>query len=96
MTVAVLRYSVLRLAIFIGSLLLLSLIGVKQSLLMLVLAAVISLALSYLLLGRPREQLAQELAARIEGRLEGKRPGGVDADAAAEDAAVDAAKRDDR
>jgi hypothetical protein len=90
--VAVLRYSVLRLAIFIASLFVLSLLGVEQSVLMLVLAAFISLALSYLLLGGPREKLAQEVAARVEGRLDRKHPSGAEADAATEDAAVDAAE----
>lgn len=92
MTVAVLRYSVLRIAIFIASLVVLSLLGVRESVLMFVLAALISLILSYLLLGGPRDQLAQELANRIEGRVRRKQSGS-ELDAATEDAAVDAAQR---
>jgi len=94
-TVAVLRYTVLRIAIFIASLALLYLIGVRESLLMLVFAAVISVALSYVLLGGPRDQLAQELATRVENRTQQKRqrPSGTQADADVEDAAVDAAER---
>ncbi len=91
MTVAVLRYSVLRIAIFIASLVVLSLLGVRESVLMFVLAALISLILSYLLLGGPRDQLAQELASRVEGRVKRRHAG---ADEAAEDAAVEAAERD--
>jgi Protein of unknown function (DUF4229) len=92
--VAVLRYTVLRIAIFIASLVVLSLIGVRKSLLMLVLAALISVILSFLLLGGPRDQLAQELARRVDERATRNRPhSGTDADAAAEDAAVDAAER---
>jgi hypothetical protein len=88
---------VLRIAIFIASLVVLSLLGVHESVLMLVLAALISLILSYLLLGGPREQLAQELANRVEGRIDTRskrKLKGPEADAAAEDAAVEAAERE--
>jgi hypothetical protein len=83
---ALIKYSVLRLALFVGSLMLLYAVGVRQSILMLVLAAVISLALSYVLLAKQREAVAQALSERISGRLDRRSPGQADADA--EDADV--------
>ncbi len=94
MTVAVLRYSVLRIAIFIASLVVLSLLGVRKSVLMFVLAALISLILSYLLLRGPRDQLAQELADRVERRVRSGRGEDEVAEDAAVDAALDSAERD--
>lgn len=86
----------MRLALFAVALGLLYLAGVR-GLLNIVLAALVSLMLSYLLLRRPREQLSQEIAERVAGRLKKdpstRRPAplGLDDDAESEDAAVDRA-----
>jgi hypothetical protein len=80
------KYSVLRLALFVGSLMLLYGVGVRPSVLLLALAAGISLALSYLLLGKQRSAVAQEISDRIEGRLQRRQAFGQ-SDAEAEDAA---------
>jgi len=87
---ALIKYSVLRLSFFVGSLILLWVVGVRQSILMLVLAAVISMALSYLLLRKQRDELALALDARTRARLD-RRSGIGQADAEEEDAAVAAA-----
>jgi hypothetical protein len=83
----VLRYSVLRLLLFFGSLLVLWLVGVRNPVLLIVLTAVISLGLSYVLLRGPRDAMAQTLADRAARRI-GHRQ--ADVDAAAEDAADEA------
>jgi hypothetical protein len=88
---ALIKYSVLRLSLFVGSLIVLWAVGVRQSIVMLLLAAGISLALSYLLLRKQRDEVALALQSRIEGRLARRSRIGV-ADAEAEDAAVDAAR----
>ena len=80
MHLALIKYSVLRLGLFVGSLAVLWVVGVKQSLLMVALAAFISLALSYLLLGKQRDAVAQAIQARV-----GRRKGWGQADADAED-----------
>lgn len=79
----VLRYSVLRLLLFFGCLLVLWLVGVRNPVLLIVLTAVISLGLSYVLLRGPRDAMAQTLADRAARRI-GQRQ--ADVDAAAEDA----------
>ncbi len=80
-------YSVQRLALFLGALLVLFWVHVGGWLLV-VLAAVIAWALSYVLLPRSRDAAALWLASRVERSRTGVRP--VDQDAAAEDAAIDA------
>ncbi|HST81274.1 MAG TPA: DUF4229 domain-containing protein [Kineosporiaceae bacterium] len=92
MHLALIKYSVLRLALFVGSLIVLYAVGVRQSILMLVLAAGISLALSYLLLGKQRDAVAQGIAERINSRLE-HRQGLGQSDEDAEDADVAASQR---
>jgi hypothetical protein len=88
---ALIKYSVLRLALFVGSLVLLWAVGVRKSILMLVLAALISLALSYLLLRKQRDELSLALAEWTGARL--ARRGAIgQADADEEDAAVEAAQ----
>jgi Protein of unknown function (DUF4229) len=87
---ALIKYSVLRLALFVGAILVLALVGMRKSILMFVLAAAISLALSYVLLGKQRDELARALQARVEGRV-ARRSGIGTADADEEDAVVDAA-----
>jgi hypothetical protein len=84
---ALIKYSVMRLALFVGSLLLLSLVGVRRSVLLVVLAGVISLALSYLLLRKQREEVALALSERVRVRAE-HRQGIGQADADEEDAAA--------
>jgi uncharacterized protein DUF4229 len=89
---ALIKYSVLRLALFVGSLALLYAVGVRQSILMLALAAAISLALSYLLLTKQRDAVALALSERINGRID-RRQGVGQSDADAEDADVAASER---
>jgi len=87
-----LKYSVMRLAMFVAAMALLYLVGIKALLPNLLLAGVISLLLSYLLLRRPREELSQQIATRVSGRLQDpQRRSAVAEDAEIEDAAVDAA-----
>jgi hypothetical protein len=92
---ALVKYSVMRLALFVGSLVVLWAVGVERSIMMVVLAAVISLALSYLLLGKQREAVAQGIASRIDSRLQHRQNLGQ-ADADAEDAAVDLQVKDEQ
>ncbi len=86
---AFLRYTVLRLMIFAGCLLVLWLLGLRddsQYLLLVVLAALLSMAVSYVALRRFREAYSAELAATIERRTaarrerEGERPTDEDAE----------------
>lgn len=92
MHLALIKYSVLRLALFVGSLVVLYAVGVRRSIVMLALAAGISLALSYLLLGKQRDAVAQGIAARLSARVE-ERKGVGQSDEDAEDADVEASKR---
>ena len=85
MSLLVLRYTVLRLALFGAALGLLALAGAR-GILLVALTVVVSLALSYLLLRRQRDALAAAIAARVEARPHHR--GGVDE--AAEDAADEA------
>ncbi len=86
------KYSVLRLALFVGAMGVLYLCGAR-GLLNLLLAAVISMLLSYLLLRGLRDEVSRAIAGQIEARLppSGPRTLGLDDDSTAEDAAVDAA-----
>ena len=84
MHLALLKFSVLRLAVFVASLGLLYLIGVR-GLLLPVIAAAVSLVLSYILLRRQREELATALEQHVRNRTANRHPTGADADAAAED-----------
>jgi hypothetical protein len=79
----VLRYSVLRLLLLFGCLLVLWLVGVRNPLLLVVLTAVASITLSYFLLKGPRDAMAQTLADRASRRAGRTR---VDVDATDEDA----------
>lgn len=92
MHLALIKYTALRLALFVVSLIVLYAIGVRRSILMLVLAALISLALSYLLLAKQRDAVALAISERISGRID-QRSGLGQADADAEDADVTAAER---
>ncbi len=86
-----LRYSLLRLLLLLGCLLVLWLVGVRDPLLLIVLTAVVSVVLSYFVLRGPREAMTAQLAERVAGRA--RRPGGADdVDAAAEDAEIASAE----
>jgi len=93
----VLRYSLLRFGLFAACLGVLYLLGARGILLVL-LAAAISLALSYVLLARQRGELARLLAERASPRPgaapRGRFARGIAEDAAAEDAAADDAAVD--
>lgn len=77
-------YSALRLGLFALALVVLWAVGMRDWLLVLV-AAVVAWALSYVFLAAPRDAAALWLSQRVEGRSPRFSPG-VEADAAAEDA----------
>jgi hypothetical protein len=79
----VLRYSVLRLLLLFGCLLVLWLVGIRNVVLLVALTAVLSITLSYFLLKGPRDAMAQTLADRAARRTGHT---SADVDAAAEDA----------
>jgi hypothetical protein len=83
-------YTVLRLALFAGAFGLLYLAGLRSWLLVGV-AALAALALSYVLLNRPRDAAATWLADRRERRRTRRGRSIADDDAAHEDAIVDRA-----
>lgn len=82
-------YSAQRLALFVAALLVLFWLHLGGWLLV-VLAAVIAWALSYVLLGRSRDRAARWIADRVEARRSGALA--ADPDAAAEDAEVELAQ----
>lgn len=65
----VLRYSVLRLMLLFGCLLILWLVGLRNVVLLLSATAVLSFGLSYFLLKGPRDAMAQTLAERAARRM---------------------------
>jgi len=84
----VLRYSVMRLMIFFGCLILFWLLGLRsqdQQPLLLVLAAFTSLVVSYFFLRRDRDAMSNRLAAKMEQRAARRREV-VGEDEGAEDA----------
>lgn len=88
-----LRYTVLRLLVFLGCLSLLWLLGLRgraDLLLLVVGAALLSAVISYFALRRFREDYSAQLADRIEHRVAAKRAGGSSrpTDEDAEDAEV--------
>ena len=70
-----LRYSVLRLLIFFGVLSLLWLVGIRDQWMLLVLAALISMVLSFFVLARFREEGTTAIAERLQRRVEAKQAG---------------------
>ncbi len=82
-------YSSLRLVLFLVALLGLYLVGAR-GLLLVVLAAAVSGAVSYLFLRGPRDKLAIAISDRVEGKSRSKFQKTVAEDAALEDAAADA------
>ncbi|SES49221.1 Protein of unknown function [Pedococcus cremeus] len=82
------RYSLLRILIFFGVMSALWLLGLRdrdQQILLLVLSALISMAISVVVLRRFREDYSQQLAERLERRVQAKQQRG-DLDEQAEDA----------
>jgi len=85
----VVRYSVLRLLIFFGVLAALWLLGLRgpdQQLLLLVLAAAISMAISVVVLRPFREDYSRQLAQRLDARARAKQQRSTGSDELAEDA----------
>jgi hypothetical protein len=88
------RYSVLRVLLFLGCLLVFSLIREATGMPLVatvVLAAATSLALSLVVLKGPREEMAARMAARIDSRLPARPAEG--SDEAVEDAADEARRQ---
>lgn len=79
------RYSILRLTLLVAVGLVLWAVGAR-GVLWLVLTAVVSITVSYVLLRQPREQAAQALDARAQGRRPSRTTRRIDQDAADEDA----------
>ncbi len=82
------RYSLLRILIFFGVMSALWLLGLRdrdEQLLLLILSALISMAISVVALRRFREDYSQQLAERLERRAQAKQRGGR-SDEQAEDA----------
>lgn len=80
------RYTTMRMVLLLVVAVVLYAVGARGFLLI-VLAALISAALSYLLLRGQRDALALRIAQRVEGRpVKGKLEKSIDADNAAEDA----------
>lgn len=89
-------YSLLRLGLLAAALVALWAVGLGGWLLVVV-AAVVAWALSYVLLGGPRDRAALWVAERARARRSGPRfTPGVESDAAAEDAEADAPPQSDR
>ena len=93
-----LKFTVLRFALFVAALVVLALLGARGWLLLL-LAAFVSLLLSYVLLRGPREELTASIAARAgqrngAGRRQGHRLK-ADVDAEVEDAEIERAEKRD-
>jgi len=85
-------YTLLRLGLFVVVLVLLYAVNAR-GLLAVILAAVISLALSYLLLGRQRQAMAERIVKRVEER-KAFPVGKAEDDDAFEDAIDDAARKE--
>ena len=78
--VTVLRYSLLRIMLLFGCMLVLWLVGVRDPVWLLLATAVSSVALSYVVLRGPREELARQLADRVEQRTARRRSDADDED----------------
>lgn len=69
-----LRYTVLRLGIFFGCLLVFWLVGIRNDqVLLLLLSAAVSVVLSYFLLRRQRDEFAEKIATKVERRQASRR-----------------------
>ncbi|MDP9827095.1 DUF4229 domain-containing protein [Kineosporia succinea] len=91
MHLALIKYTAMRVAIFVVVLILLGLVA-GRSITTVVLAAVISLALSYLLLQGPRAQLTEAITERTANRLDRRREGLDRSDDEIEDEADEASR----
>ena len=94
--VSVMRYSVLRVLLFLGCLLVFSLVQQATGMptvATVILAAAASLALSLVVLRGPREEMAARMAERISNRL--PPTPAQDSDEAIEDAADEARRRNE-
>jgi hypothetical protein len=96
---ALLKYSVMRLALFVALLALLVVLGMGR-LWAIVLAALLSMMISYVLLRGQRDAVTREIEARVGSRAAARAASGdreatkpADVDAAHEDAVLDAAER---
>jgi Protein of unknown function (DUF4229) len=92
-----LRYSLLRILVFLGVLSLLWLLGLRdrdEQGMLLVLSALISLVLSYFVLARFREEATSTLAARVERRTRDRQARAGQSDEAVEDATIDGRDED--
>jgi hypothetical protein len=90
----VVRYSLLRILIFFGFLLLFWLIGLRDNtVLLLGASAIASAAASYILLRGMRDEITAKLVERHEAKQEAGQAPDPDSDEAAEDAEVE--RRDD-
>lgn len=86
-----LKYTVLRLGLFVVVLGVLAVLGARGWLLVL-LAAVVSMALSFVVLGNAREEMTTAIAARTQQRTtqrRGRLDRAIDEDAAAEDSSLE-------
>jgi len=91
--VALLKYSVLRLAVFVGVLAVLAALGMGL-VPAVVIAALVSMMLSFLFMGRQRAAVTAEIEARMERRHAAREAASPDPDSAHEDAVLDAAAAD--
>ena len=90
---AFLRYTVLRVMVFLGCLILLWLLGLRDrddTLLLVVGAALLSMLVSFFALKRFRDDYSREVAVAVERRTAAKREQGVASDEDAEDLEADA------
>jgi hypothetical protein len=88
--VPLLKYSVLRLALFVGVLALLAALRAGP-LVAIIGAAAASMMLSYIFLRGPRDEVTADLAQRVQRRAAARGPTAAQRDEAHEDAAVEAA-----
>lgn len=88
----VLRFTLMRLMIFFGCLLVYWLVGLRsqaQQPWLLLASAVTSVILSYFLLRRERDRMSEKIAEKVDGRLQARRAGVHGEDEDAEDAELD-------
>ena len=90
-----LRYSLLRTMLLFGCLLALYLVGVRNPLLLMVLTGVTSIALSYVVLKGPREQMARDLAQRAARRMRNEPVDAFEQDGVTEDREAERNRGDD-
>jgi hypothetical protein len=89
------RYSILRLLIFFGVMAALWLLGLRdrdEQLLLLVLSALISMAISFVVLKRFRDDYSRQIAERIERRAREKQQRAASSDERAEDSEDEATR----